>query len=276
MFRTLIVRLKKLRLTMRMKISFSILSIAVILLTSSVISIMEYSRMSSYVSELIAGNINNINLSQKLANISNEYNLKILTVIDDNSSGKLPDFNQSEFLRHCEDLRGEINTTNMAHLADSVEYAYSAYMLTSLELEDVTLSDFIDTRAWYFDRLQPAFNRLRAYEDALHTAMYNDLRKNSATFERGFYRSIIPGAVAVAVGILLVLMLLFFILSYYVNPIYRMLAALENYRSVGKAYDCHFDGDDQLSMLNDGIADVAEENSHLRKSLKAMRESKPL
>ena len=45
------------------KVFLSLGSIAAILLLSSIISILEYRRMSSYVSDLIAANIKSISLS---------------------------------------------------------------------------------------------------------------------------------------------------------------------------------------------------------------------
>ena len=264
--------LKTFKLSMRQKLTLSLCAIAVTLLVSSVISILEYKRMSSYVSGLIADNIGNVDVARRLADAANAYNLEILAVIGDETDNRLPDFNQTEFLAHCDSLRGSLSA-DKGHLADSVLYSYSAYMLTSLELPRVLQSDFIDTRTWYFERLQPVYNRLRSDIDALSTTIYNDLRRNSATFERGFYRSIIPGAVAVGVGLLLVLMLLFFILVYYVKPLYRMLAGLENYRSFNKKYNYTFDGDDQLRELNDGITELTEENQQLRRRLKALREA---
>ena len=159
----------------------------------------------------------------------------------------------------------------MVPLADSVLYAYSAYMLMSLELPEVLKSDFIDSRTWYFDRLQPRYNRLRSAIDKMNSVIYSDLKKNSTNFDRGFYRSIIPGIVAVGVGLLLVLMLMFFILSYYVKPIYKMLDGLNNFRSYNKRYSYTFEGDDQLSELNAGITELASENLQLRKRLANLR-----
>jgi len=101
--------------------------------------------------------------------------------------------------------------------------------------------------------------------------IHSDLVKNSKTFERGFYRSIIPGILAVGVGLLLVVMLLFFVLSYYVKPLNRMLEGLEGYRSYNKKYTCTFDGDDELIRLNEGITELAGENQQLRKRLKDMK-----
>jgi predicted PurR-regulated permease PerM len=271
MFRKLRNRLANFRLSMRMKLTLSLSAIAVVLMLSSIISIIEYRRMSNYVSELIADNINSINVAQQLTNVVDEYNLDILTVIGDETISTLPDFDQKAFVAYCDSLKVSMTEKKLLPLADSVLYSYSAYMLTSLELNDVLLSDFIDSRTWYFDRLQPVFGRLRGDIDDLSLAIYNDLEKNSVAFDNGFYRSIIPSAVAVSVGILLVLLLLFFILAYYVKPIYKMLDSLDNYRSFNRKYNYTFEGDDELTDLNAGILELTEENSQMRRRLKEIK-----
>ena len=273
MFRKFRQRIRNLRLPLRMKITLSLSAIAVILLVSSILSILEYRSMSNYVSDLIADNIESINAAQQLSNVTDAYNLQILTVIGDENDNELPDFNRQAFLDHCDSLHVSLSSINMQHLADSVVYSWSAYMLTSLELPNVILSDFIDTRSWYFERLQPVYNRLHGDIDDLNTAIYKELQKNSATFERGFYRSVIPSAVTVAVGLMLVLLLLFYILTYYVNPIYKMLKGLDSYRSFNTQYNYTFEGDDQLKELNDGITELTEENRQLRRRIKGLRDT---
>ena len=263
-------RFRERRLSMRSKLILSLSSIAAILLVSLSISVMEYSGMSDYVSDLIADDISSINVANRLADMSNTYNLQILEVIGDESSVNVPDFDDEYFKSHCDLLRSSVPSNQVKPLADSVMYSYSAYMLTSLELEDVLQSDFIDSRSWYFERLQPRYDRLRTDLGALSEAIYQDLARNSATFEGGFYRSIIPGIVAVGVGLLLVVMLLSFLLAFYVNPLYRMLDGLDAYRSRDKKYNVKFDGDDQLAQLNDGISELANENRQLRSRIKTM------
>ena len=108
--------------------------------------------------------------------------------------------------------------------------------------------------------------------DKLNAVTYNQLKTNSATFERGFYRSIIPGVVAVAVGILLVLTLLYFVIVDYVNPVYKMLSGMERYRSDNnRRYNYDMNGDDELSELNDDVREVINENIQLRKRVKELR-----
>lgn len=263
-------RIRERRLSMRAKLVLSLSSIAAILLLSSLISVMEYTSMSNYVSDLIADDISSINVANRLADMSNTYNLQILEVIGDETSLRVPDFDDEYFKSHCDSLRMSVASNQVRPLADSVMYSYSAYMLTSLELEDVMQSDFIDSRSWYFERLQPRFERLRADMDQLSSSIYKDLERNSATFERGFYRSVIPGIVAVGVGLLLVLMLLFFLLAFYVNPLYRMLAGLDAYRAQDKKYSVKFDGDDELVRLNEGISELANENRQFRSRIKTL------
>ena len=261
------------RLSLKTKMVLALSAIVVVLVVSSIISILEYRRMSNYVSEMIAEDINSINVAQRLANVTDNYNLQILTVIGDESLNSLPDFDQKKFVFYCDSLRSSFTEKQMMPITDSVLYSFSAYMLTSLELEQVLQSDFIDSRTWYFERLQPVFNRLRSDIDRLSQAMYDDLQQNSLDFDRGFYRSIVPGFVAVSVGVILVLLLMFFITTYYVDPLNRMLKGLDDYRSIGRKYETPFDGDDQLAELNDGITELAEENRQLRRRIKLMKET---
>jgi len=257
---------------MRSKLVLSLSSIVIILLISSIISIMEYRRMSSYVSDLIADNINSINVAQRLSEESATYNLAILAVIGEDSSVSIPNFDADSFMSHCDSLRSSLTSKIILPLADSVVYSYSAFMLTTLELQNVLVSDFIDSRSWYFERVQPSFNRLRTDIDALTEAIYSDLKQNSLHFDSSFYRSIIPSAVAVGVGILLVLLLMFYLLIYYVTPLYRMLSELKSYLHHGKKYNYDFEGDDQLAELNTAISDLTVENRQLKQRIEILRE----
>ena len=264
--------LQEFRLSMKMKLTLSLSAIAVVLLMSSIISILEYRRMSNYVSDMIADDIRNIHVTQQLVNAVDTYNLELLAVIGDDNLSTLPDFDRSAFMDHCDSLRASFGSGETLPLADSVIYAYSAYMLASMELEDVLQSDFINTRDWYFERLQPLFGRMRGYLDRLSSTMYQELEQNSKDFDSGFSRSIIPGIVAVAVGILLVFLLLFFILVYYVKPIYGILHHLQDFIAYRRRYTYTFDGNDQLTEVNGAITDLTEENRQLRRRIQDLKD----
>ena len=267
---------KKFRVGMSMsvKLTFALGAIAIILLLSSIISIMEYRRMSDYVSNLIASNINCINIAQKLADESDRYNLQLLSIVGEKDPELIPEIDCNGFLEEYDSLKVTLDSREAVARADSVIYSYSAYMLTSLEFEKVIMNDFIDNRDWYFKRLQPKYHRLKSDIEKLNDVIYVQLKENSQTYQDGFYRSIIPGVVSVGAGLLLVLLLLMFILLYYIRPLKRMLGGIDDYLKTGRKYAYEFDGDDELVRLNGHIAEITEENSELKKRVSKLREER--
>jgi hypothetical protein len=267
-------RKKESKPSMKKKIFFSLGSLAMILLLSGVISILEYRRMSDYVSDLIASNIKSINLSQKLADITQEYNDQMLAVVVQNDISLMPDFNLTYFNAQSDSLRSSFTSSKMLPKVDSVVMSFDAFMKTSLKFDEVFLADSVDTGEWFFGSLQPRYTKLRQDLNSLNEVIHEELRDNSADFDAGFYRSIIPGVVSVGAGLLLILLLLYFTMVYYVRPIYRMSDGVDSYRVSGRRYIYEFDGDDQLANINSGLTEIIEENVELKRRLKNLRDER--
>lgn len=259
---------------MRRRLFLGLGSIAAILLLSSVISIVEYRRMSSYVSDLIASNIKSINLSQRLADITQEYDQQMLAVVVMNDISLMPDFNLRYFQAQADSLKSSVTSQKALPIVDSVAMSFDRFMKTSLRFDEVFLADTVNTGDWFFGSLQPCYSRFRRDIDALNEAIHEELVNNSEDFDAGFYRSLIPGVVSVAAGILLVILLMYFILVNYVNPICRMSDGVDNYRSMGRRHGYSFDGDDQLANLNSGLTELIEENLELKSRIKILKEER--
>ena len=259
---------------LRRKVYFSLGSVAAILLLSSVISIMEYRRMSDYVSELIASNIRSINHAQKLSDITQEYNHQMLAVVVQNDITLMPNFDIEHFMAQSDSLKNSFTSQKALPMVDSVVTSFDHFMHTSLKFNDVFLADSVDTGEWFFGTLQPSYNKFLEGMTVLNETIYKDLRENSADFDAGFYRSIIPSVVSVGAGLLLILLLLVFTLSDSVRPINKMAEGLNAYRTSARRYNYEFDGDDQLAEINEGITEVVEENIDLKVRIKTLREDR--
>ncbi len=267
-------RKKERKPSMKKKLFFSLGSLAMILLLSSVISILEYRRMSDYVSDLIASNIKSINLSQKLADITQEYNDQMLAVVVQNDISLMPDFNLAYFNAQSDSLRGSFTSGKMLPKVDSVVMSFDAFMKTSLKFDEVFLADTVNTGEWFFGSLQPRYTKLRQDLTSLNEVIHEELRNNSADFDAGFYRSIIPGVVSVGAGLLLILLLLYFTMVYYVRPICRMSDGIDAYRLSSRRYLYEFDGDDQLANINTGLTEIIDENVELKRRVKNLRDER--
>lgn len=256
------------------KVYLSLGSIAAILLLSSIISILEYRSMSTYVSDLIAANIKSITLSQKLSDITDEYNHQMISVIVQNDISLMPEFNIGYFNAQADSLKNSFTSRKALPMVDSVAVSFNNFMETSLRFDEVFLADNVNTSEWFFGTLQPCYNEFRQDMGVLNEMIHEDLTRNSADFDAGFYRSIIPGVVSVGAGLLLVFLLMFFTLSYYVRPIYRISDGIDNYRRNGRKHGYTFDGDDQLANINEGVTELIEENIELKKRVKALKEDR--
>lgn len=265
---------KGLKPSMRRKLFLSLGSLAAILLLSGVISILEYRRMSDYVGELIAANIKSINLSQKLADITEEYNHQMLSVVVQNDISIMPDFNLSQFNAQADSLKNSFTSQNALPMVDTVSTSFNEFIRTSMKFDEVFLADSVDTGEWFFGTLQPCYNKFRQDMGVLNDNIHEELRRNSADFDAGFYRSIIPGFVSVAAGLVLIMLLFYFIMAFYVNPIYKMSAGVDNYKLSGRRHTYEFDGDDQLANINSGITELIEENIELKRRINHLREDR--
>ena len=260
--------------SMRRKLFSSLGSLAAILLLSGVVSILEYRRMSDYVSDLIAANIKSINLSQRLADITEEYNHQMLAVVVQNDISIMPDFRLDDFKLQADSLKNSFTSVKAHPMVDTVSTSFNAFMNTSLKFDEVFLADSVNTGEWFFGTLQPCYNKFRQDMGVLNDMIHSELRQNSADFDAGFYRSIIPGVVSVGAGLILIILLFYFIMAYYVNPIYRIADGLNNYRLSGRRHNYVFDGDDQLSDINSGVSELIEENIDLKRRIKNLREER--
>ena len=265
---------KEKRPSMAKKLFYSLGSLAMILLLSSMISILEYRRMSDYVSDLIASNIKSINLSQKLADLTQEYNDQMLAVVVQNDISMMPDFNLDYFNAQSDSLRNSFTSSRMLPKVDSVVMSFDAFMKTSQMFDEVFLADTVNTGEWFFGSLQPRYIKLRQDLTSLNEVIHEELMTNSADFDAGFYRSIMPGIVAIGAGFILIILLFYFIMVYYVKPIYRMSDGIDGYRLSGRRHVYEFDGDDQLANINSGVTELIEENVELKKRMKNLRDER--
>ena len=81
---------------------------------------------------------------------------------------------------------------------------FSAGHGNDVHLGTVCLADSVNTGEWFFGTLQPRYSKFREDINVLNESIHEELQTNSANFDAGFYRSIIPGVVSVGAGLLMI------------------------------------------------------------------------
>ncbi|MCF0163707.1 MAG: hypothetical protein HUJ92_00380 [Bacteroidales bacterium] len=251
---------KSARLGIKRKFFLGFVVLGMILFFSSVIALFEFNRMNSALSGIIEDNIKAINLARGLLTMSEDYNSLMLDNLSDTEEFYISGQHGDEFEKTYNDLKTGFTTRGEQTMADSVYYAYAAYMQVAREADAVWPLGYEARKGWYFSRLQPFYKKLRGYIQSLTLTSQNALADNSKAVQDTFYRSLMPSVASVAVGIIIVMLFNVFLNHYLINPILKITTGIQNYRKYGKEYSLEIENTDEISDLNNSVKELIADN----------------
>ena len=110
--------------------------------------------------------------------------------------------------------------------------------------------------------------KLREYIQDLNQVSQDALVKNYEELSNSFYRSIMPGVVAVCVGIIMVFLFYYFTNHYFISPMLSVIKGIQGFVLYRKSYTVEINSDDELKDLNDSIKQLVDANKKLLKQTK--------
>jgi len=258
------------KLGIKRKVLLGCIVLAIILFFSSLISVFEFTKMNRYVSGVIADNIRSINAARELLSVSEQYNISLMNglVLDGTEQpGQAPIEREEELIASFENLSKSFVTPEEQAFADSVLFAYAAYMQVVSEADQMWQYDHTERQHWFFNRLQPVYLKFRGYMMHLTSVCQDALIESSQDIREGTYRSLMPGLVSVLVGLIMVLLFNYYLNYYLINPLLKVTRGIKGYRYHGLSYDVKLDNDDELEELNEVVGDIVEQNQSFKKEL---------
>lgn len=249
------------------KVFLGCIVLALILLISSSISMFEFRRMNNHVNELISDNARSIEVSRELLAQAEEYNLRLMyLVVGEVGEEGIEVINDEEFVSYFSGVRETFVTKQDKTNADSVMYAFAAYMHVVREASDIWLISRDDIRKeWYFNRLHPVYIKLKAYIEKLTNDSQDALISNSQALQDNFYRSLMPGLISALLGFIMVLLFNYYLNHYLINPVLKISRGIKGYLSFNKSYDVKIESQDELAELNESVKDIIDINKSTKK-----------
>lgn len=249
----------------RKKISLGFVVIGSILFISSIIAVFEFSRMKSSVTELMTANINSINTSRMLMELTDEYNLILISrVIIDSSITSAEILYDDRFDSYIASIKDHFYSEKEVAIADSLALSYSKYLSVISNSRGIMSESIEKRKEWYENDLKPVFTDLRKYKKELGVLTQGALAQNTNELQEGYYRSIMPGIIAVGAGIVLVLLFNYFVNIYFISPILLISKGIKNYRDFRKSYTVQLDNDDEIAEINSEVKSIIDENKRLK------------
>ena len=186
----------------------------------------------------------------------------------DGSYEDLGNVSDTELIAAFSDIRSSFKTDAENAAADSVVFAYAAYMQVSREAGNVWLSDPTERRDWFFNRLQPVYSQLCDYIQKLTFTCQDTLIANSQSMQESFQRSIMPPLVSLLLGLMLVLLFNYYLNYYLINPLLKVTKGIQGYRRYNKPYNVTLDTLDEISELNETVKDIIDVNESYKAQLR--------
>lgn len=258
-------RRKKARRTIRRKVRTGFTILGTILFFSSVIAIFEFVRINRASSGVINDNILSINAERSLMESSELYNMELLAMLgEDTPPENFSNSIHDSFVTTLDNLPNNFTTAEENRYADSVRYAYSAYMQVVMEAPEIWEQGVAARQEWYFGRVQQYYSYLRNYIVDLNSMSNAALQANSEMMESTFFRSMMPAVAALIVGIIVILLFNTYLNFYVIKPVSKMGKGVKDFVRYGKEYNITFDNDDEISDLNDALTDLIDEHKTLK------------
>lgn len=250
----------------RKKISLGFVVIGSILFLSSIISVFEFNRMRKSVTGLMTANINSINTSRHLMELTDEYNLYLLRSVVSEPSGEIDIRKDNRFSVYVSRIKDNFSSPQEMAMADSLMEAYGKYISVVGKSRGIMTEDSLSRHLWLKEELEPVYFDLMKYKKELGLITQNALTNNTVDIQEGYYRSIMPGIISVGAGIILVLLFNYFLNVYFISPVLMISRGIRNYMDYRKSYNVKLDNDDEIEDLNSEVKSVLDENKKLKSS----------
>ncbi len=259
-----------LAMSVKRKISVAFVILGLILLLSSVIAIFEFVTMRRTVAQFVTEDVESINNSRMLLEITDDYNFRLMEKIGDTTLSETPVLfeigSDNRFKSYMGRIYERFTTAEERAMADSVRYAYIAYAHIVGEVPEVWKRNYSERREWFFNKLYPVYNQLRSYIGKLNALSQNALKVSSDGLNAAFYRSIMPCVVAVGIELVLLFLFNYYVTYYFLNPLELITRGIRRYRETGKAYDVSIESNDEMQNLNENVKEVIRKNKQLLKN----------
>lgn len=237
------------------KIQLGFLTIGILLFLSGLISSLELLRFNRATHELLTWNRASIELSRQMLDAVQEQNTALLLYITDSTG--------------LDTYKEMINQGNVAFeraiVATEASIPDTSYLkqirVTSQSYNDIVkqVSDTSDIR-WFTEVYKTSyFNLTQAIKEFMV-----DIQQGTITYterlESNAYRASMVGIIALAGGIMLMLVFYFMINNYFITPVLKITRSLGGYINSKLPFEVQISTSDELQTLREHIKSLVDQN----------------
>jgi methyl-accepting chemotaxis protein len=237
----------------RKKIFLGFVIIGLILFTSGMICLFQLVQIEQTVADINANYIRSIEASGKIFDEAKKQTWKILDIMHENSQGEDARiiFNDTFYVKRLALIRENITVPEEKNMFDTLLIKYQQFKRQTILLDSLFLSGSAKERnEWFNIFYRPVYERFTEAAHSHEILNQNTVTNNSVELKSNFYRMVIPLIVAIAVGLFLIILFNYFINTYFITPVLKIIKGIEDYSVNKQPYNVKIDTRDEINDLN--------------------------
>lgn len=256
----------------RMRLAF--MSIILLLIISGAMSLLELERVSHDTEQILTASKTNVDLAGEMLSALNEQNdaMIYMAVLGDESEqyriscnhsiSRLSESTEQARLRML-DTDNPAATDSLIILANRVNGLAKDYLdkrvhLNLLEASERDTISVLNTQTWYADEYKTEYLNVSQQIRKFMTGSNSTLGPEVNRLNNTARRAVTPVFISLVVMLVIVLMLYFFMKSYFITPIKRINRSLGDYLTYKMPFDQSISSRDELQTLRDRIATLID------------------
>ena len=240
-----------------MKIRFKILSgfllLVAMLIVAGRLSIIEFSKISRLVRDLMEDNYKSIEATKSMLEALEREDSGVLLLLHGNwEQGRATiDHGDSLFYHSFQIARNNITERHESSLIDSIEFLYTEY-------KDMWERPIVGTAKegnleWYYNYSHLGFLKVKKAVKELMTLNQNSMYQEATDMREKAKRAIMPGIVAILSAFIFSFLFNYFINLYFVSPLEELISRIERFSPASDHIDAGIKTRDELKRLQDAV-----------------------
>ena len=240
-----------------MRLRYKILSgfflLVAMLIVAGSFSIIEFSKISKSVEDLLEDNYRSIEASKSMLEALEREDSGVLLLLHGNwkEGREVLRYGDSLFNSSFHIVQNNITEQNEEAYIDTIKNRYSRYK--NVWERPIVDTDKENDLNWYYNESHEKFNTVKQAVKELMGLNQNSMYQEATNLKEKAKRAIMPGIVAVFSAFIFVFLFNFFINHYFITPIEKLSKELENFHIQKTTLTTKIGSRDEIGRLKEAI-----------------------
>lgn len=240
----------------RQKIILGFFSLGMLLFFSGMMSYLELSKLSTSTQSVLDTSFKNLELSKTMLDAVQDQNTALMQMM---VSGNLESDSMLFVGRQKFDKAIREAQVSIRDLKD-LDSIYAA----SLRYNEVVNLHFgeepsRDNLSWFVEIYKTSYYKLTSSIKDFMISSQSTMGIKAKQLENNAYRAIMPGIIALAIGIIIIVIFFYFMDIYYIRPVLKITTGLRNYLQSHIPFKINIEGRDEVSKLKEHIETLIDQ-----------------